>query len=531
MSDERNIPDEQWRRIFDEAAETPPPRVWDAIERRLDESDGPKVLPLWGTGPALSRPMVWGMRAAAAVALLLVGWWVMRPSGVDRPLVAQRQQVGQHQPKSQTPKISQPQPAPVGVLGESGAPAGQELAKIGEASSNKHAGSSRPYRLDDPANPVASTSPPSTVRQSADGGSDRFVDPKPANQPNDDPNALLPPTSAIAAGNNPAAARFAESSVPGEATEKRALLAYELLESRPLQLRGLRAIQRIVWFRSAEPDALTSETQTSKRTEREMWASVSVMPGAFNPSVSVAVPTYAGITSMNNGAPAGQSVLTSRANFSVAYQAGAGVQLSERWSIESGVGYLAGRSTVESPGQSNAFSQNIASAGNKAVTSSYYTDLLRNQSGPAQPNKAYGMANDFLASNNSRYTSLSSYDLRTRQEVTNDYQYVQVPVQVGYQLRPRKRLSLALLGGLLTNIFVRNTVDGAVVISAGDGVYRPVSWAATMGARFRYRPSRRWSASLAGVYQPSLGLGTQTDSPVQSRPTSSGMTFGVDYHF
>ncbi len=55
MSDvEKNIPDDFWRNAFDEAAETPPPRVWDAIERRLDESGGPKVLPLWAGGVASS---------------------------------------------------------------------------------------------------------------------------------------------------------------------------------------------------------------------------------------------------------------------------------------------------------------------------------------------------------------------------------------------------------------------------------------------------------------------------------------------
>ena len=57
------------------------------------------------------------------------------------------------------------------------------------------------------------------------------------------------------------------------------------------------------------------------------------------------------------------------------------------------------------------------------------------------------------------------------------------------------------------------------------------SLAATMGARFRYQPTGQWSASLAGSYQPSLGPVTQASSQVQSRPTTAGMTFGVDYHF
>ena len=128
-------------------------------------------------------------------------------------------------------------------------------------------------------------------------------------------------------------------------------------------------------------------------------------------------------------------------------------------------------------------------------------------------------------------TGQSAYSSSISQVLTNDYQYVQMPVQIGYQLRPRKRLSLALLGGIITNIFVRNTVSNEVVVTAKDGIYRPVSLAATVGARFRYQPTGQWSASLAGSYQPSLGAVTQASSQVQSHPTTAGMTFGVDYHF
>ena len=60
---EKNLPDDFWRKAFEEAAETPPPRVWNTIERRLDESDGPKVLPLWGTEIGLVAATYVGNRA------------------------------------------------------------------------------------------------------------------------------------------------------------------------------------------------------------------------------------------------------------------------------------------------------------------------------------------------------------------------------------------------------------------------------------------------------------------------------------
>jgi hypothetical protein len=221
----------------------------------------------------------------------------------------------------------------------------------------------------------------------------------------------------------------------------------------------------------------------------------------------------------------------SRASFSVAYQAGAGLQLNEHWSVESGVGYLVGRSTVESPART--IGNSLIGTNNPTVAlSNLYADALQNSLYSTATANGQKASSDYLNyTNSSQYLARSNYNDQTRQTLANNYRYVQMPVQVGYQLRPRKRLSLALLGGLLTNVFVRNTVDDDLVVTTKDGVYRPVSWAAIMGARFRYRPSRQWSASLAGTYQPSLGLGTRPGSEVLSRPTSTGVSFGVDYHF
>ena len=287
---------------------------------------------------------------------------------------------------------------------------------------------------------------------------------------------------------------------------------------------------------------METATVQPKREAREVWASVSMMPGAFNPSVAIQSAQNSSVQTAFTRADAlsnttvSQPSVNSRASFSVAYQAGAGIQLTERWSVESGVGYLAGRSTVDSPVQTSVLNFQSVNNSYSGQVANLYVDALRNSSRNALSASNNSTANSIVASadyavGNKQYNALNSYNPQTRQSLSNDYQFVQVPVQVGYQLRPRKRLGLALLGGFLSNIFVRNTVDDQLVVTAKDGVYRPVSWAATVGARFRYRPSRQWSASLAGLYQPSLGSGTRPESTVQTRPTSTGMSFGIDYHF
>lgn len=527
---DKNLPDDFWRKAFEEAAETPPPRVWNTIERRLDESEGPKVLPLWGTGLASSRPLIWATGLAAAVALLLVGWWSIHTQPAT-------QSIAQKPSASNAGQIAASRPAPSTA----------EVARPVERM-NRH----------ERANTV-------TVEKSLPTQGDLVASARRQALPRSENLAALTAQSTMKAGGTVVAvpqptvssrsSAFGTSSVqePGAQSRmaavayapvadvqisvfgKTASVAYEQLSGKPMRLRKLSGIQRIVWIRPTEAGTEPAVAKSTTK-KRDMWASVSMMPGAFDPSVAVRSVQPSFSNSFNNSSSAlsntsfsQPSLVKSRANFSVAFQAGAGIQVTDRWSVESGVGYLSGRSTVETPSQQPLASiqMDVLANRNTGGNNTLYTDALRNsvQTGKAAVS---GVKNSYTAGANTAYRS-QSYG--SQQTLTNDYQFVQIPVQVGYQLRPRKRLSMAVLGGFLTNIFVRNTVGNELVVTPKDGVYRPVSLAAIMGARFRYRPSQRWSASLAGVYQPSLGSATQADAQVESRPTSAGMSFGVDYHF
>ncbi|GAB4001265.1 hypothetical protein GCM10028807_57140 [Spirosoma daeguense] len=533
---DKNIPDDLWRKVFDEASETPPLRVWDAIERQLDESNGPKILPLWGMGLASSRPVAWGIRVAAAVAMLLVGWWAITTLSVDKSEktisavhqskeadVASAQESDSKdvaEKKSSTnllapeTRLSQePEHLTSPDVSASGTIASRAKSQRSErnvTTSEQHESVSNRFRtrgarryqntddlasFDKRANTVASVSRPSATFSKALAG-----------------EVMYAPVSAVEA-----------RSIDEQAY---ATASISQLRNKSLRLGGVRPIQRIVWFRPAELP-LESAIENRKHERREMWASVGMMSGTFNPMVSVqSAPAMAMVSSApskNNPSSAfknTQPSINSRSSLSVAYQAGAGVQLSEHWTLESGIGFLSGRSIVETPTQSNAYS-------NLAVSNSnLFVDALRTSTS----NRAM-MDQQMVSNTSNNFSGQTVYNELSQQTLTNNYQFMQVPVQVGYQIRPRKRLSMSVLGGLLTNIFVKNTVGDNVVVTAQDGVYRPVSLAATMGARFRYRPSRQWSASVAGVYQPSLTSGTQAESQVQSHPTTMGMSFGVDYHF
>ena len=550
---EKNTPDDFWRKAFDEAAETPPPRVWDAIERRLDESDGAKILPLWASGLVMSRPFGWAMGVAATVALLLVGWWAVNTQTVDQPTAQLHQPdpVGNVAVRPLAPEKSST-PAVSGSTGTDNLRTDQPTEAV--ASANKP----MPQIAQALVSPVKKFSDKLSNESIARSTATRNVATKPVNKTGDlstqsmvaanlrrssslSVTTQLPPSilsathERISSENRIArmavqtSAAYRDQVATSAAPTATDAAIFDQLTGRPLRLRTAGPIQRIVWFRPAELP-MEPEVSKSQRKHREMWASASVMPGAFNPMVALksTQASYANTLVANSG---NQSAVTSRASFSVAYQAGAGVQLTERWSVESGIGYLAGHSTVETPAQVASSNYVGAATNQNVVTSNLYVDAIQHSlANKAAASSAAPQTALDLVANNSFYTQ-NKYINQTQEVLTNNYQYMQVPVQVGYQLRPRKRLSMALLGGILTNIFVKNTVGNDVVVTAKDGVYRPVSLAATMGARFRYRSTGKWSASLAGLYQPSLEFGTKPDSQVQNRPTSTGMSFGVDYHF
>lgn len=508
----------------------PPPRVWDTIEQRLDESGGPKVLPLWGTGLASSRSLIWGAGIAAAVALLLVGWWAVNSQPTNQS-IAQVQTVGQanniadsHSEPSLPTDASSTSHARHAQTDAVASTTAKSVAKAAHPIDGLRSRSAASASQNTPSL-VAQTDPKSSRDTHSQNGPSVLMAASTARQTMENKESVRSSRSMATTPYTSGSQPFMATNEPTQNT-----VVFNKLNGKPLRMRRPGSIQRIVWIRPVDI-MMEPEINKSKRQPRELWASVNMMPGSFNPMVSVRpVQSSFSNTALATANMSSQSSVSSRANYSMAYQAGAGVQLSERWSVESGIGYLSGHATVETAGQLLATGQMDLLANRTGTSSNAYVDALRNSS---QNVKSASNAPQASYSNTIAYVSPSYVPSanQTIQTVNNDYQYVQVPVQVGYQLRPRKKLSMAVIGGLLTNIFVKNTVGDALVVTNKDGVYRPVSLAATMGARLRYRPTRQWSASVAGIYQPALESSTKSDAQVQGRPTSTGMSFGVDYHF
>lgn len=536
--------DPEWQRLFDEATDMPPPGVWDAIERELDRDDDRRVIvvPFWG------RTSTWIWSAAAAVVLLLLGWWSLRAVEPISPvpsesltntqlpsqLSTKRQQKSANGTDNQTtaenakapqlasrslPTRSVPTDQPATVASTNKPSATDNVALTNKQQSTNDVGltnkQSTPEKL--VSEPVKSSQEVAVIS---------------GNQP-DQPGYEIPTQSAQTA-----------TQVP-QTTES--VNALTTLDTRPIRLSRMYGTQRIVWFKPTETAPV--DVRVSKE-KQEHWASVSVMPSSFDPGLGLqpASVAYGNSLDQMSFASASRSAsnptLQSQPDLSVAYQLSSGIQFGNRWSVETGVSYLEARSTVASPVQTIVYSM-VAS--NR--TSNLYADALNNSrsnekasppatsapgavgGGPGQIGAGGPTGNSPSSNATISLLNPNVYDVNRAQTLSNNYTFLQVPVQIGYQLRPRKRLGFTVLGGFLTNLFVRNTVNEDLEVTNSDGIYRPFTLSASTGVRFRYRPTRRWSASMAGIFQQALQRGTRQGTDLTTRPRTMGVSVGLDYHF
>ncbi len=526
-----------WQQAFDGASEAPPPRVWSAIERQLDADNRANVIPLW----ARVRP--WATGIAATLALVLTGWWTWQelaptspaglPSGkrsvasvADEARVTavtpRQPRIGQNAGLSRAVAPTSPARIQPGVRETSTAdglatvrqPAGQQatvqLAPASQLNNqNTDVALVTPVetRKQEPTDAQRSA-PSTTVSASPDRAQPTLSMLRPALV--SDGRAV--PVIVEPANTSPVAA-------PVEvALTDRPVMSVDALTGKTFRNRVV-PIQRVVWFRNEE--LMTPTSVLLKSVKRQKWVSASIVPSSFNPVLALhqattALPSSMALYDLSTALVTTKSQsLRSEPGRAIAMQVSAGTQLSNRWSVEAGVGYLQAQSTVVSPVQT-------AQAMLDKRQSTYYTTVVQNAL--ARNGTSANSASSSFVPN---YYSTNGEEAQTR----NDYTFVQIPVQVGYQLRPRRKLGLSVLGGLLSNWFVRNAVGETLVVKPADNVYRSLTLAGTAGARFRYRSSRRWSASLAGVYQQSLQLGTQSDVSLETRPHTVGVSFGMDYHF
>ncbi|MDR6807850.1 hypothetical protein J2Y45_005050 [Dyadobacter sp. BE34] len=514
MMDPSNINnfEDQWRKALQEASEAPPPSVWEGIEARLDKEQE-KVVPMWW-----QSPKVW-YAAASIVALLLVGGglWLSGLKTGDKPQVAVNTKpagVSEGESREATQKAASPNESlNTERLATASEPQTSSIKPGQQQSSESKTGiaaTSRGKAVGKGGSAFAETKNPEAERQEvAVAASVRkpFAD---KGSVNEVINTSSSPIENAQPGEI-AAAKVTGNSYAAALADQSQTISAQLLASLPYSDLDVYVQKRHVFFRPQ----IEIEEPVKEKKPKEYYAGLGVMPASFNPDVQLkeAPMAFSAQSVSQRRATTGSS----EARASYAVQTQGGVRLSKHWSVETGISYLRGNSAYEGGGYVlNAYS-NLSSN----VLENALAGLTTSANSPAA-DKAAGFNNGAL------YIDVAK-------KVSNNYQYLQLPVQAGFTLNPDKKFSYSVLGGMMANFFLVNELESAsgeiIRTTASDDIYRGMNWAATTGLRLNYKLSSNWAANLTGSYQKAVSSGFKSNQSLDAHPYLYGVSWSVRYSF
>ncbi|WP_420153779.1 hypothetical protein [Siphonobacter sp.] len=494
---EPNDFEEQWRKAFDEASEPPSEGLWSRIEQELPPEQ-PIGLPFFWVGVVL----------LFLVSLGSLGWWyghrkdATKDSAVSTPAVT-LQNAGRSSGK--TPAARPETKVPVQIA-TAPLPATEKSDASG-ATSSPH--TSNRNQLTTPGSILRSGS---TARRALDRNP--FVK-KPERVITDQNVNTTTPAAGIIQPLTPSSL----SLVPTDSTAAtRVALLLQQATTKPWSLYAIKAQPK-------QPTVTMPVLPGKSLPLAKFWMSLNAGIIRFNPSVTsvTSFPAYDSFSYSQS--PLSQRVTpTSEPNYTkkgthISYQLEwlAGARLSRHWYLESGVQFLRGHSTlnnnlvlIQGSGISNAFAYQLNYNKSDQVPNS-----------PAPPATNQQATNGLYTPNSFRYT----------------FEYLSVPVSVGYEFRPGKRLNYFVSGGLSADFFLRNVlVDDSYIgippaeYGPKDGIYRNVSLSTTANAGVNYRLSRKTSLNVKTFVRKSVMNGLQGDY-LKIHPVTLGVGMGIRRDF
>ena len=514
-SSEEHSFENNWRKAFDNADEMPPASVWEQIEARLEEDDDRvAIIPLWQQWQTLK----WV--AAAGVALVLVslgGWWLADNSKI-KTAAATADKAEKRTIAAKTPEITAVSKTTPRLKALETPTTQGEYLKATEPKIEFSGNTKREeIRTDLAENEGKSKQLPAKNYRSEND----FLTTK-KNQiiagSSKNTTTLSPTEIPVAVAEKTAVSVFTNSllpTAPEPITLSTSIAALSSLDSKAMrELIGLAKRRPWVAYQTAQ-----SEPQVQKRAMKEYWASVGVMPASYNAGVVLGGSQNGRAYALSNQSFASNTSQTSsNANkplFSYAIQWQGGVQLAQRWSLETGLNYLQGNSVFEGTNGFSVFSNSYVNNLEAAIANN--------------TKQQYDFA--FVGADKSQVQSLT-----TSQHITNSYQFLQVPLQAGFALvKPKRKFSLWLLAGFINNIFLKNSFqsgqESIVTVSGADNPYRSVSFSAGTGMRMQYKVNKRWTTLLSGNFQQALGSSTRSGTVFDAHPQLLGVGAGLRYGF
>lgn len=186
-----------------------------------------------------------------------------------------------------------------------------------------------------------------------------------------------------------------------------------------------------------------------------------------------------------------------------------GYKIAKKWNFESGIRYLRGNSTLQT--NSYTFQQN-----------GYANTFLA----------------DYLSQNSSNSMKSTNTVIADAAQFGNRYEYLMIPMQVGYEIGIAKNLGFNVLAGVSADLFLQNTLtyDKSLLqdkntINNSSHIYKPLNLSGITGVRATYLISKHWQATLGSSYQQSLFSGINSSTALQMRLHLFGVNYGVNYRF
>ena len=508
---------DQWKKAFENASETPPPSVWEDIEARLDREEN-DIIPLWWRSPKL-----W-YAAASIIALLVVGggFWLNNKnsgnfSGQGSVEMAAKQPGLKLNGKTADEQVTD---SPVADANKNEAfitksPAqvekpSDQSERVAAAGRKSEKTSTTDNRIPDKTNvigKVRAIAKAKPVKESV-----LIIDNKDING---NSTAEVASVKVTRVSDDASIA----NTKPQEATAVVESNAMEINALTPMPYNELAVYmqKRYVFFKA---ETAQEEKLPELKKSNEYWAGIGLMPATFNPDVQIkeAPTAFSAMQDSRQKSLNG----TNKAGNSFALQTQGGMRISKHWSLEMGVSYLKGNSQYEGGG----YLVDAANARSTNVLQDALVGLSSNKSG--LPTYGPGGFAEYNSLSNAVYIDVNK-------NIGNNYQYLQLPLQAGFTLNPDKKLSYSVLGGMMANFFLSNELESAsgdiIRTTASDEVYRSLNWAATTGVRFNYKLSTRWKASLMGSYQRAVSSGFKANQSMESHPYLYGVSWGMRYSF
>ena len=501
--DKQNNFEEEWRKAFDGASMTPSDELWGRIESELEKKKSRPFL-------FFLKPSLMATGLAAALALVLGGILFFN----QEPKADIAQNKGNYTPT--TAFQDSREKSPVNATTSNDSPA--IAANIKES---KTKGVNRPV-LNNTGSITAITSKAS-----------------PSSRLSENTIALnVPPAETGKASINGLANSINEKTLP--ATTKTLIASAETLGSvdkldgkkyRYLGSRYTMQRNKLAFDAEAieEPDNTTLASNDSK-----FWVGLQSGVAPFDPNMKLgginsmaysAANSYAqmangSIGAIGPGAGDKGSLTVSQPQNNVksglAINSGVafGYKVASKWHIESGVKYLRGNSTLET---------NTYSFQNNGYVNTFLGNYLMQNS---------------AQNNNYSMTNKSNTVVSDASQFGNRYEYLMIPMQMGYEIELTKRLDLNLLAGFSTDIFLQNSiftdkglVKGKNTINSDNRIYKPVNFSGLGGVRASYMLNKHWQANIGTSYQRALFSGMTSAVNINMQLQMFGINYGFNYRF